>query len=125
MDTRRKILSPDAAPPPDAPRPVALVTGYFDILRVDHARELADVRTSTGAATLVVLVLPLPGELMPQPARARMVAALRVVDYVITAENGQVDRLIARFGPAAVVRLEAADAQRRRALVEHAQRRQT
>jgi glycerol-3-phosphate cytidylyltransferase-like family protein len=124
MDTRRKILSPGEALPAGA-APVALVTGYFDILRAEHARQLAAVRRTTGAKTLIVLVLPLEGELMEQAERARMTAALRVVDYVITAEIGDVDRLIERFQPAAVVRLEEADARQRRQLMEHVQRRQT
>jgi len=121
VDTRRKVLTAAAALPPDAAAPVAVATGYFDILRAAHARQLADVRRSTGAGTLIVLVLPLAGELLDRHVRARMVAALRVVDYVVSAENEEANRILERWQPAAVVRLEAADALERRRLIGHAQ----
>ena len=74
MDTRSKILSVAAAL--ELRPPVALVTGYFDVLRVGDARELARVRHHP----LLVVVLPLGGDILPPRARAEMVAALRVVD---------------------------------------------
>jgi len=123
LDTRTKILTPGEAPC-DAAQPLVVVTGYFDVLRAEHARELANIRQASGAKTLAALVLPLTGELMPIAARARMAAALRMVDYVITAENGEVDRLIAACSAAAVVRFESTDARLRTQLIEHAQRRQ-
>lgn len=123
MDTRRKILT-GGEPLPPVERPVALATGYFDILRVEHARELARLRQSTGAKSLVVIVLPLVGELMEQAARARMVAALRVVDYVLTICNQDVDALIFALHPVAIVRLETGDRLQRRQLIEHVRRRQ-
>lgn len=123
MDTRTKILTPGETPR-DPVQPLVVVTGYFDVLRAEHARELAHIRDAAAAKTLAILVLPLTGELMPIAARARMTAALRMVDYVITAENGEVDRLIAECNAATVVRLEATDARLRTQLIEHAQRRQ-
>ena len=77
MDTRSKILTPAAALALRE-RPFAIVTGTFDVLRAAHACELEEART--GAARLLVVVLPRAGELLPQRARAEMVAALRIVD---------------------------------------------
>ena len=51
-------------------------------------------------------------------------AALRVVDYVVAADHGDVDALIASLKPVHLARLEAADARRARQLIEHVQRRQ-
>ena len=118
MDTRSKILSLDAAL--RLPRgTVTLVSGYFDALRAGHARDLAGLR-----GPLLVAVLPLVGELLPQAARAEMVAALRVVDYVVIANEKDLDALIARLAPRELVRLEAADAARVRQLRDHVHSRQ-
>ena len=57
-----------------------------------------------------------------------MVAALRVVDYVVTADYGDLDRLVEALKPVEFVRLEAAHAIRRdrwhQQLMEHVHRRQ-
>ena len=75
---------------------------------------------------LLAVVLPLDGELLPQRARrAELVAALRMVDYVVTADETAPDHLLASLEPARLVRLEAAHAVRKRQLIEHVQRRQT
>ena len=124
MDTRRKILTPEAALAHDPARPLVLVSGYFDVLRAEHSRELESVRIRTGAATLMVAVLPLPGELLNQRARAELVAAIRVVDYVVTADGAGMDPLIAALAPSSVARFEEADARRTQELVEHVHRRQ-
>jgi len=125
MDTRRKILTPETALALDPARPLVLVSGYFDVLRAEHARELESVRIRTGAATLMVAVLPLPGELLNQRARAELVAAIRVVDYVVTADGaGMDDPLIAALAPSSVARFDEADARRTQELVEHVHRRQ-
>jgi bifunctional ADP-heptose synthase (sugar kinase/adenylyltransferase) len=124
MDTRRKILTPEAALALDPARPLVLVSGYFDVLRAEHSRELESVRIRTGAATLMVAVLPLPGELLNQRARAELVAAIRVVDYVVTADGAGMDPLIAALAPSSVARFEEADARRTQELVEHVHRRQ-
>ena len=119
MDTRSKILSVAAAL--ELPPPVAIATGYFDVLRAEHARELAGVRHHP----LLVIVLPLADEILALPARAELVAALRVVDYVVTADHADVEKLIESLKPAEFVRLEAADARRASQLIEHVHRRQT
>ena len=119
MDTRSKILTLAAAL--QLRPPVALVTGYFDVLRVGDARELARVRHHP----LLVVVLPVAGEILPPRARAEMVAALRVVDYVVTADHADAEKLIESLKPVEFVRLEPADAHRTRQLIEHVHRRQT
>jgi hypothetical protein len=48
-----------------------------------------------------------------------------MVDYVVTADDGDRDSLIEALKPAQLVRLEAADQLRARQLMEHVQRRQT
>jgi bifunctional ADP-heptose synthase (sugar kinase/adenylyltransferase) len=119
MDTRSKILSVAAAL--ELRPPVAVASGYFDLLRAEDARELAQVRHHP----LLVVVLPVTGEIFPPRARAKLVAALRVVDYVVTADDGDLDRLIESLKPAQFVRLEAAEARRATQLMEHVHRRQT
>ena len=118
MDTRSKILTLAAAL--ELRPPVAIATGYFDVLRVGDAHELARVRHHP----LLVVVLPLGGEILSQRARAELVAALRVVDYVVTADDGDVERLVTGLRPLEFVRLEAAEARRASELIEHVHRRQ-
>jgi bifunctional ADP-heptose synthase (sugar kinase/adenylyltransferase) len=123
VDTRSKILSRDAAL--QLPRPLTLVTGYFDILRAQHARDLQQARNRAPAQPLLVVVLTPPRPVLNTRARAELVAALRMVDYVVTADDGDGDNLIEALKPAQLVRLEAADQLRARQLIEHVQRRQT
>jgi len=85
---------------------------------------LADVRRHTSAATLVALILQDPAAVMELRARAELVAALRVIDYVVAADNADFDRIRTALQPAAVVRLEDADRQRVRQLIEHVHHRQ-
>ena len=121
MDTRSKILtSADSLP-----SPITLVAGYFDVLCAAHAHEMQKVRDRTDGRPLVVVVLPCNREILSQQARAELVAAIRVVDYVLIADNEELHRLIERLKPAEVVRLEEADRRRTRRLIEHAQREQT
>jgi len=124
VDTRSKILRgsfpvPPSGGWPEFARPLAVVTGYFDVLRGEHAREFERVRETAGAATVLAIVLPSPGELLPPRARAELVAALRAVDYVAVADGADVEGLVASIHPAHVVRLEEADQRRLRELREH------
>ena len=111
MDTRSKILSPADALEIQA-RPIAIVTGTFDVLRAAHARELEAVRLKSGDAALLVVVLPGCGELLSQRARAELVAALRVVDYVVAARHEESETLIRSIQADYLFRMEAADEQR-------------
>lgn len=109
MDTRSKILNVDG-PWPDFPRPLAVITGYFDVLRAAHVRELEAARLAAGAATLLVVVMPRERELLPLRARAEMVAALRLVDYVLCGTP------IEALRPDSVTMLEESDERRLRDL---------
>ena len=117
MDTRSKILTLEAAA--RLAGPVTLAAGYFDVLRVEHARELATLRQP-----LLVVVLERNAAMLAAAARAEMVAALRVVDYVVIADYADVDGLIERLQPREVARLETADLSRTRRLIEDVQRNQ-
>jgi len=94
-----------------------MATGYFDILRAAQIHELAAIRRRTGAAALLVVVLPRPHELLPQRARAELVAALRLVDYVLLAGPEEVEGLRASLQPVELARMEEADAARLRELI--------
>jgi hypothetical protein len=100
--------------------PVTVVTGYFDPLLAWHAQEFESIRGR--ASALAVVVLPLGGELLSQPGRAILVAALRVIDYVLVADNEDLDGLFAELKPAEIVRLEDDDLRRRGELIEHVRR---
>jgi glycine/D-amino acid oxidase-like deaminating enzyme len=120
MDTRTKILSLEAAP-----RACTVVTGAFDPVLAEDARALAEIRANHPDRPLLVVVLPLPEELLPQRARAELVAALRMVDYVVTAPDATTDALLAALEPRHLVRLEGAQAVRKRQLMDHVHRRQS
>jgi bifunctional ADP-heptose synthase (sugar kinase/adenylyltransferase) len=123
VDTRIKILSRHAAL--ELPPPLTLVTGYFDILRAEHARDLQQARDRNPTRTLMVVVLTGLNAVLNPRARAELVAALRMVDYVVTADDGDRDSLIQALKPAELVCLEAADQRRARQLRDHVQGRQT
>jgi len=97
-------------------------TGYFDVLRAEHVRELRELKETR--ALLLVVILPLEGELLGQRPRAELVAALRMVDYVVAAEHGEAEALLDALKPVRVARMETADARRVRQLIDHVQRRQ-
>jgi glycerol-3-phosphate cytidylyltransferase-like family protein len=101
-----------------------MVTGYFDVLRAAHIRDLDQLRRRTGSAKLLVIVLPAPGAILEQRARAELVAALRVIDYVVIADDADAARLADFLKPVEIVRLEAADSRRARELKEYVHRRQ-
>ena len=122
MDTRSKILTAEAARA--LAGPLTVVTDYFDVLRAEHARELEDVRRRTGNRTLLALVLPFSGEVFDIGARARLVAALRVVDYVVVADELDAGALLAALHAETVIHLEAEDERRNREIAELIRRRQ-
>ena len=124
VDTRNKILISNNEPPwPEFDRPLAVVTGYFDVLRAEHVRELQHARDAAGAAMLLVMVLPNPAAVLSQRARAELVAALRIVDRVLMTDAAVVDPLLALLHPAHLVRLEEADERRVQQLREHVRKR--
>jgi bifunctional ADP-heptose synthase (sugar kinase/adenylyltransferase) len=104
-------------------RPVTLVTGYFDVLRARHIDALE--RAARPDRRLLVALRDGPDSILPLRARAELVAALRMVDYVVTADEAQLDALISSLKPAQTVRLEEDDRAHARELKLHVQRRQS
>jgi len=125
MDTRTKTLTPAALAALDPQRPLLLATGRFDILRVEAVRDLAAWRQRTGARSLLVVVRQYDGELVPAGARAEMAAALRVVDYVLLAEDEDMETLAAALQPAEIMELEDSETDRTRELIEHVRSRRS
>jgi hypothetical protein len=124
VDTRSKIVSIS-----EAPRNAAVAVGHFDVPSVEHARVLAALRARSNP--VIAIVLP-PGEgtpeILSQPDRARMAAALRMVDYVLIAapsgHPGGLDDLLTTLTPCEIVRLDNREAgifaRRLHRLEEHA-----
>lgn len=89
-----------------AGRSVAFANGCFDLLHVGHIRYLEAAKRE--ADRLVVAVnadesvrgLKGPGQpVMPEAARAELVAALRAVDYVVIFSDPTVERLLLLLKP--------------------------
>jgi D-glycero-beta-D-manno-heptose 1-phosphate adenylyltransferase len=111
MDTRRKIGSRDAlreslAEHHRATRRIVLANGCFDILHAGHVRYLRGARDE--GDVLVVGVnsdasvrrLKGPGRpVLPQRARAELVAGLAAVDYVVVFEEDDVGALLSELRP--------------------------
>jgi bifunctional ADP-heptose synthase (sugar kinase/adenylyltransferase) len=119
MDTRTKIVAPDELSVLGLNAPVVAV-GYFDVLRPAHVLELEAL---AGTGPLVVVVLPLDGELLAERTRAELVAALRAVDYVMAAPDPDPSALLQQLQPSRVARLETADLAYRHELIEDVRRR--
>jgi bifunctional ADP-heptose synthase (sugar kinase/adenylyltransferase) len=127
LDTREKILT-QAAAAATARRlqregkPVKLATGYFDPMLAGHARRLEALRDDT--ATLMVVVADPPRPILPARARAELVAALRVVDYVVLPEGGCLEPFLTQLEAAEITRGEVADEELTRDLIRHVHTRQ-
>ena len=94
MDTRNKILTAEQASrvlAGDERRYIA-VTGYFDPLLAAHARRLRQVRQA--ADGLIVVLSTPPKPILPPRARAELVAALAMVDYVVLPQEGALSDLL-------------------------------
>jgi len=124
VDTRSKIVT--AA---EAPRGAVLAAGSFDMLGAEQVRELQQIRERHPAPQLIAAVLPDPDAVLGVQARAEMAAALRMVDYVLIVEPagrpGDLDGLVDRLQPAALVRLQENGTRRLRRLIEDVQHGQT
>ena len=125
MDTRDKIIDATRAAELIAAlrshgSPLKVVTGYFDVLTAEHSRRLREV--ANGADFLFAVVLDPPEPMLGARARAELVAALGVVDYVVPGEAGA-QALLSLFTAHEIVREESADLLRARRLMEHVQRR--
>lgn len=120
MDTRTKILDAAAAAAAAsearrAGKTVKLVTGTFDPLLAAHARRLREV-AGEGAVLFAAISEP-ANPLLSARARAELVAALGVVDYVVLGD--------APLQPDEIYREETADAGRTRDLIRNVQERQS
>jgi D-glycero-beta-D-manno-heptose 1-phosphate adenylyltransferase len=112
MDTGEKVLAlPELRRRLDERRRrgerIVLANGCFDVLHAGHVRYLEGARRE--GDLLVVAVNSdaserrLKGEgrpLLPARDRARLVAALRAVDYVVVFDEPDVGRLLAELRPA-------------------------
>ncbi len=111
MDTRTKIVDLDRAVRLAAElrangRRLILADGYFDVLQAAHARALGRLR-SDGAAIIVAVyddaalckMRQQQRPILTAQARAQMVAALGVVDYVLVWPETTLDALVAQLRP--------------------------
>jgi bifunctional ADP-heptose synthase (sugar kinase/adenylyltransferase) len=126
MDTRTKIIEPERAAARlqelrEQGRAVKVVTGYFDVLVAEHVARLREIGRTSG--TLFVLVLDPPAPLLGTRARAELVAALAMVDYVVPAAEQAAAELLSRCAASEILREESADLLRAERLSQHVQRR--
>ncbi len=127
LDTREKILT-QAAAVETARRlrregqPVKLATGWFDPVLAGHARRLEALRDES--ARLMVVVADPRSPILPARARAELVAALRVVDYVVLPEKGCLEHLLTQLEAVEIARGEVADELLTRDLIHHVHTRQ-
>jgi rfaE bifunctional protein nucleotidyltransferase chain/domain len=89
-----------------AGRRIVFANGCFDVLHVGHVRYLAGARAEGDRLVVAinddasVRTLKGPGRpLLPAAARAELVAALRVVDYVVLFPETTVERLLRLLQP--------------------------
>lgn len=125
MDTRTKILDwlqAEAVLRSEGDvSPAKVVCGYFDPLVAAHVRRLEEIAAGGGRLTVVLATPPEP--LLPERARAELVAALRAVARVVIPPAGQVERVLRWFPNAQVFREERADLERTAALMNHVRQR--
>ena len=101
MDTRTKIISLDEALRLRSEgRRWALAAGAFDVLQAAHVRFLREIR-SDGALLLVAVYddASVGKPVLPEQARAQLVAALAAVDHVILWPGPKLDSLIEQLQP--------------------------
>lgn len=87
-------------------RTIAFANGVFDLLHVGHVRYLDAARREGDRLVVAVNAdtsvrgLKGPGQpIIPDTARAELVAALRVVDYVVVFDDRTVERLLLLLKP--------------------------
>ena len=84
MNTRNKIVSATDLPG----TPAILVIGTFDPLLASHSGRLAELAANQEAKLVVAVADALLEPLLERQARLEMVAALRMVDFVLPHELG-------------------------------------
>ena len=73
-------------------KPARWISGYFDPLLAEHVRRLREC-ARPGEALVVEVANP-QTPLLPQRARAELVAALAMVDYVVLGNGEPTDRIV-------------------------------
>jgi bifunctional ADP-heptose synthase (sugar kinase/adenylyltransferase) len=81
LDTRSKIIAAGEARERLNGQPACWISGHFDPLLAEHVRLLA--KSAKPGQALVVEVTDSARPLLSQRARAELVAALAMVDYVV------------------------------------------
>jgi rfaE bifunctional protein nucleotidyltransferase chain/domain len=111
MDTRSKILSLDPLAlklreHKNRGERIVFANGCFDVLHVGHARYVGGARREGDVLVVAVnsdaSVRALKGEgrpILPAEARARLVAGLAAVTYVVIFEEPDVTRLLSTLRP--------------------------
>ena len=120
MDTRNKIFTTADAVAAlrlrSADSPLTVMTGYFDPLLAAHARRLNELAASAGK---LIVVLENPERpILPQRARAELVAALKSVAYVVLAERSA-EEFLSNIPKAGIVREGEADTRRAEDFIRH------
>jgi bifunctional ADP-heptose synthase (sugar kinase/adenylyltransferase) len=97
LDTRSKIIPIEEARQQQRQKSVYWLAGHFDPLLLEHARTLRE--HVVPGRMLIVEVVNSARPLLPQLARAELVAALDMVDYVVlgngTSEATAIDAAVA------------------------------
>jgi bifunctional ADP-heptose synthase (sugar kinase/adenylyltransferase) len=91
--------------------------GQFDPLVADHARRLREIAAPDGAVFAVVCASERP--ILPARARAELVAALGMVDYVILPDETSCGDAAEFLRPEELYREQDADLRRTRDLILH------
>ena len=110
MDTRSKILDPSGALKHLSGlghSSFVIARGSFDILRGEHCRRLAQEKKEHGELLVLVADDENPRRtVLDARTRAELVAALRVVDYVVICDEAEANGFISSLSPARVVEPE-------------------
>ena len=120
VDTRTKILDwPQAR---DLIQETStIVTGHFDPLLAAHVKRLAEIAAGTGPVVVIITNPERP--LLPARARAELVAALEVVEFVTMASSAT-ELFLDSFPTDSLIREETADAGRAADFATHVRNRQ-
>jgi len=122
LDTRKKILTLDEAVEViDRSGKLTVIVGHFDPVTAAHAHRISGLLGNTDRLAVVVTDPPEP--VLPQRARAELMAALQAVDYVVAAMHNTSAEIIARLQPDEVIQEEGADLRRTQELIAHVHRR--
>ena len=110
MDTRSKILDSSGALKHLSclgHSSFLIARGSFDILRAEHCRRLAQDKAEPEKLIVLVAADENPRRtVLDAQTRAELVAALRVVDYVVICGEAEANGLISSLSPARVVEPE-------------------